>query len=1170
MKAKLHYVFSLAIFLIAFSTFGQNSSWKEIRNNIENKTLSKLNLDKSKTHMFEINMTSLKQTVSTAKLRSHKTTDKKTIISLPSRNGKPETFNIFESPVLSPSLALKYPNIKSYVGIGIDNPRAHLRMSVSPQGVQTMISYTDSSTIFMQPVSKNSNKYVLYSRSSKDNLNSRFKCETLDNLNNYFNKKSTTSKSSINEGGANNQTLQKFRIAISTTAEYTAYHDDGNPLNGDAVADALAAINATLTRVNEVFETDMAVKFELVDAPQLIYTDSATDPYSDANIGADSENNFDSLNGWSLQLQNTLTNVIGNSAYDIGHLFGDTGGGGNAGCIGCVCENDSPDDYDHKKGSGFTSPGNGTPEGDTFDINYVAHEIGHQMGANHTFAYLTEGTGVNSEPGSGSTIMAYAGITGTDDIQTNSDAYFHYYSIKQVLDNLSTKSCQTTTPISNNPPIANAGNDYHIPAGTAYVLKGSASDLDGSDNLTFCWEQIDSGQTNYLNFGPDLTSGSMNRSLPPSNSPDRYIPRFSSVLAGNTTQTNPTLGSDWETVSTVGRDLNWALTVRDRVPSNATGAQTSFDTMKITVENVPPFTVTNPVPWSQGSNVTINWAVGQTNNGTINCQNVTIKLSTDGGLTFPTTIASNTPNDGSFTYLVPAIPDTSSARLLIEAADNIFYDVSDFDFTISQDPDFFIVETGQSDITCGTTSVTYTFDYITANGFSDNTAFSVSGLPSGASAVFSPTNLTNSGTFTMTINNLSDEGDYPLTLTGTSSTTKNFTVDLSFFNGLCGSVANTDYETSTTLVQFNTINNASAKPSGYSNYKSTSTNVNRDSSYNLTVNVNTDSGTDLYSTSTKVWIDWNQNCKFDDPGEEYNLGDATGVSSGPTSNSPFSVKVPLDAVSGSTIMRVSTKYKDDGEPTPCENGFDGEVEDYTINILNTDVVHNSSITSVEFNTIKQTSGKTYEYSDYTAISTEIKRDNNYNLIVNVSTEGDFTTATKAWIDWNQNSSFDDVGEEYDLGKATNISNTATNNSPLLINVPINAILGNTTLRIVTKYTGNLGNEEPTPSENNFDGEVEDYTLTILPTQTIETYGFENFMVFPNPNNGAFIIKLNGSLERSIDIDIFDFRGRHLYKNSYPNVGDFSQEIQLNYVQSGMYLLRVSDGIRNSTKKLIIE
>lgn len=689
MKAKLHYVFPLAIFLISFSAFTQNLSWKEIKNNIEPKTLSNLNLGKSKVRVFEINTASLKQMVATAKLRASKSTNKTATISLPAQNGTLETFNIVESPVFSPSLAEKYPNIKSYVGIGVNNPQTSLCMSVSPQGIQTMITYADNPTVFMQPVSKNSTKYVLYNRTSKDNLNNTFKCNTQDNPDNYSNKKSTTSKTLINEGGANNQTLQKFRIAISTTAEYTAYHDDGDPLNGDAVADALAAINATLTRVNDVFETDMAVRFELVDATQLIYTDPATDPYSDADIGTNSD---DTLDYWSLQLQNTLTNVIGNNAYDIGHLFGASGGGGNAGCIGCVCENDSADDYDYNKGSGYTSPDNDIPEGDTFDINYVAHEIGHQMGANHTFAYSEEGTNVNSEPGSGSTIMAYAGVTGMDDIQSSSDPYFHYHSIKQILDNLTTKSCQSTISIANNPPSANAGNDYKIPAGTPYILKGSATDINSEDVLTYCWEEIDSGEVGYSNFGPSLSSGPMNRSLPPSTSPNRYIPRLSSVINGDIEQTNPGLGSDWETVANVNRFLNWALTVRDRNTSSPAGGQSSYDTMQIEIiagtvsQPVGPFKVTSQatlgINWTEGDTETITWDVANTNNTTgINTSNVNILLSTDGGENFTTVLKANTPNDGTEDITVPSIA-APFCRIMVQPVDNIYYAVNSIDFAI--------------------------------------------------------------------------------------------------------------------------------------------------------------------------------------------------------------------------------------------------------------------------------------------------------------------------------------------------------------------------------------------------------------------------------------------------------------------------------------------------------
>ena len=1149
MKAKLHYVLSIAIFLFVFSVFAQNSSWKKIESTKDTKIVSKLNLDKNKIHVFELNTISLQKSLSPVFLRSDKSKKQSIIINIPGEDGKLESFKIYETPVFSPDLAAKYPDIKSYVGTSINNSGTRLRMSVSPQGVQTMISYLDKPSVFMQPVSKNSNQYILYSRKDKNIFSDKFECKTIDELNEAFNKGGTASKIKLNEGGANNQTLQKFRIAISVTGEYTTYHDDGISGNGDAVADALAAINATLSRVNDIFETDMAITFQLISAPQLIYTNAATDPYSPASIGADGV--------WSTELQSTLTSVIGESAYDVGHLFGATGGGGSAGCIGCVCVNGS-------KGSGFTSPSNGIPEGDTFDLDFVIHEIGHQMGANHTWAFDTEGTGVNSEPGSGTTIMAYAGIEGANNVELNSDPYFHYHSIKQILNNLVTKTCQTTEAISNNPPIADAGNDYNIPAGTAYVLKGLATDADSGDNLSYCWEQTDSGIVNYLNFGPDLTSGSMNRSLPPSSISNRYIPKFSSVLAGNTTQTNPTLGSDWETVSTVGRTLNWALTVRDRAPASSGGAQSSYDTMKITVENVTPFTVTNPVSWTQGSNATINWVVGQTNNGTINCQNVKIKLSTDGGLTFPTIIASNTPNDGTHTYAVPLIPNTSTARILIEAVNNIFYDVSNFDFSISPIPDFFIVEETLDPIACGETTATFNFSYEVANGFSENTVFSASGNPSGSSVTFSPTSLNTSGNVIMTINNLNGVplGNYPITITGTSaSITKNKNIDFPFYNGNCTSIASTEYETSTTSVQFNTINNNSTKPSGYSNYTNISTDVIRTSSYNITVKVNTDGD---FTTATKVWIDWNQNCDFNDAGEEYNLGDATNVSNGNTANSPLSITVPAGAILGSTIMRISTKYKDDGLPTSCENGFDGEVEDYTINVISPQA---ASVSLVNFNTINNVTIIASGYNDFKSISTTVSRNNSYPLSVNINTYGNFEASTKVWIDWNQNSSFEDFEEVYDLGNTTNATNVATTNSPLSIKVPIDAILGNTVMRVSSKYgDGSLH----TSNQNIVDGEVEDYTLNIIPTEAIEEFGFENFIVYPNPNNGVFTIQLNGALNRDIDVEIYDVRNRFIYKNTYPNNGDFRQEMQLNNVQSGMYLLIVNDGLKKSTKRIVVK
>ncbi|QMU65087.1 MAG: hypothetical protein GKR88_12840 [Flavobacteriaceae bacterium] len=571
---RLKLPFLLFILLISSVVYAQKNAWKKSTSEGYLNTISIDRLHQDKSEVFVLNDTEFKSQLTGSPLRgntSNRTSSNYVLI--PEEQGHFLRFQVYEAPVFSLSLAAKYPDIKSYVGY--NEQGALLRMSISPKGVHTMITYKDRPATFMQPVKGELNTYIVYNRESKHGLETdRFICSTKDEIDRDASREVLTSRE------ANDQTLRKFRMAVSVNGEYTTYH-------GGTIAGALAAINVTLARVNAVFEADMAVTFELVDADELIYTDAATDPYSD------------NLANWNAELQNTLNNTIGNAAYDIGHMFGASGGGGSAGCIGCVC-------VDGQKGSGKTSPADGVPEGDTFDIDYVAHEIGHQMGANHTYSHSTEGTGVNVEPGSGSTIMGYAGITSSN-VQQNSDAYFHYVSIKQILDNLVTQTCwQANSPLSltNNPPVANAGSDYTIPQGTAYVLRGAATDADSGDNLTYNWEQNDSGQVTRGQFGPTRTIGAQVRSLPSSGSPDRYIPKLSRVIAGQLTETNPNSGDAWETVSTVARDLNFALTVRDRAPT-ATGlhGQSSYDLMAITVDaSSGPFTVTAPntaVTWER-------------------------------------------------------------------------------------------------------------------------------------------------------------------------------------------------------------------------------------------------------------------------------------------------------------------------------------------------------------------------------------------------------------------------------------------------------------------------------------------------------------------------------------------------------------------------------------------
>lgn len=593
-----------------------------------------------------------------------------TIISLPNAEGRIEQFEVFEASNFDAELQARFPEIRAFSGRGITDPYATLKLSASPQGIQTMVFRTGKPNEFIEPYSADHTVYAVF-KSQRKPGQLPWKCSTVDAaLENSIN---TQVNNTV--AGRSGKDLKTMRLAQSVTAEYSNYF---GATSASQVNLVLAAINATLTRCNGVYEKDLALHLNLVAAStNVIYYNASTDPYANASQGAGGT--------WSSQLQSTLNSVIGSANYDIGHLFGASGGGGNAGCIGCVCVNNS-------KGSGFTSPADNVPQGDNFDIDYVVHEVGHQLGANHTFSHASEGTGVNKEVGSGITIMGYAGITSYD-VAPHSIEYYHQASIAQIQANLATKTCPVTTTIVNNTPLVNAVSNYTIPISTPFALTGSASDADG-DALTYSWEQNDNSTTTGANSkaSPTKTTGPNFLSFAPTVSPTRVFPQLSTILAGGLT-TGPLPGGDAgttiEALSSVSRTLNFRLTVRDNAPYSATTpvsvGQTQFTDMVVTVSNTSgPFAITAPntnVTWAGNSSQTVTWSVANTTASPVSCANVKISLSTDGGLTFPTVLAASTANDGSETVTIPATPSTT-ARIKVEAVGNIFFDISNTNFTI--------------------------------------------------------------------------------------------------------------------------------------------------------------------------------------------------------------------------------------------------------------------------------------------------------------------------------------------------------------------------------------------------------------------------------------------------------------------------------------------------------
>lgn len=628
--------------------------------------------------LFNLNTESFRQEL--LSVAGNNRTQHSTVISLPNADGNFEQFEVVEASNFEPELQAQFPDIRAYSGKGITDKYAVLKLSVSPQGIQSMIFRTENDNEFIEPYSKDHKVYSVY-RSHRDKGKLPWTCTT-DEKQMAADLHSKVTSVELMAAGTSAGQLKTMRLAQSCNGEYANYF---GATSSAQVSLVLAAFNATITRCNGVFEKDLGVHLNLIaNTTAVIYYNPSTDPYT-------------TLSNWNGQLQQTLTSVIGSANYDIGHMFGASGGGGNAGCIGCVCV-DPAGSNSLAKGSGITSPADGIPQGDNFDIDYVVHEMGHQLGANHTFSMSNEGTGQQKEIGSGITIMGYAGIT-SQDVAPHSIDIFHETSIAQIQANLATKTCPVTTDISanNSIPVVAPVSNYTIPISTPFALTGSATDADG-DPLTYCWEQNDNSTTTGTGSvaSTTKTTGPNWLSFSPTTSGTRLFPKLSTILSGlNVSGPLPggDAGANTEALSSVSRTLNFRLTVRDNHTYSSASpvavGQTAFTDAVVTVTNTSgPFQVTSPntnVTWSAGGSATVTWSVNGTNTGSVNCTAVNILLSTNGGNTFPTVLAASTANDGSEVVTVPSTPGTTN-RIKVEAVGNIFFDISNTNFTIGIPP----------------------------------------------------------------------------------------------------------------------------------------------------------------------------------------------------------------------------------------------------------------------------------------------------------------------------------------------------------------------------------------------------------------------------------------------------------------------------------------------------
>lgn len=565
-----------------------------------------------------------------------------TIITLPLPDGTYGRFRIEESPVMPPALAAQFPEIKTYIGQGLDDPTATARLDLTPAGFHAQV-LTPQGSFYIDPHLRDASVYASYYRQDARRNAEQFTCG-FDPATHGAPAGLRSIPAGLRSVGTQ---LRTYRTAVAATGEYTAFH-------GGTTNAGLAAIVTMLNRVTGVYEIELSVRLVLVtNNHRIVYTVAASDPYTNEDGGALLDEN-----------QANLDTIIGAANYDLGHVVG-TGGGGLA--AAGVCSS--------IKAQGET--GSSSPINDSFYIDYVAHEMGHQFGANHTFNSSlgacngNRAASVAYEPGSGSSIMAYAGICSTDNLQPNSDPNFHSGSFDEITAFIGSGTCSSNTATGNSIPTVSAGAAKTIPKGTPFRLTATASDANG-DTLTYLWEERDLGPSTTVT-APDNGSSPIFRAFAYTTNAWRSFPRLQDLLY-------PT-NAVGEQLPQTARTMNFRVTVRDHRAGG--GGVNVADTQVAVATNAGPFAVTSQGGGGRFTNtLNVTWNVANTTNTGVNCQQVRIALSTNGGFAFPFTLAVSTPNDGAETVILPGVVSTN-ARVRVEAADNVFFAISTSSFAIT-------------------------------------------------------------------------------------------------------------------------------------------------------------------------------------------------------------------------------------------------------------------------------------------------------------------------------------------------------------------------------------------------------------------------------------------------------------------------------------------------------
>ena len=644
-----------------------------------------------------LDITSIKDEVKRSPLKNemgnNRTSNSNISLALP--NQIEEHFSVIEAPILDKRLAVEYPEIKSYIVQGIDSPEANGRINVSPYGIYGYISLSEGMMVLEPLVAYSDSKdYISYYE--HDIINVSGSCEALDedveSLPIINNPSASTRDNSCFQNG---DILRTYDLVVTCTGEYYGLNNAGG---GDA--DVIAAIINKIAAINVPYERDMAITLNVVET--LLNDDPTTDPVTAPTLTSQS------MGETAQYIQDNATVA----SYDLGHGFHEInnpsqGWAGIAG-LGVVCREDIGNGSmpvtgvsAAQKSRGYTYQNQAFPTSNTVMI----HEFGHMFSCNHAnYGCNSNNACQRYEPGRGASIMSTGANCTADDFFANRTDYFGISSLQAIYDFVNNDGvvfnsqgaactpvaagagwgvCSTNTPISNNLPSSDANSQNidgkTIPANTPFILTGTGADADGIASLTYNWEQYDSDYT-----GSDLpddtgnsTTAPLFRSFPPSTTGNvRTCPQINSILNGSTLLTG-------ETLPLVSRLMVWRLVVRD---NNVGGGGIACDEIAINVEDTgAAFEVTSQsaaTAWAGNETETISWNVSDTDINPINCTNVDILFSSDGGLTYPTTLLANTPNDGMADITTPNI-STTEGRIMIVCSDNIFFNINSENITIS-------------------------------------------------------------------------------------------------------------------------------------------------------------------------------------------------------------------------------------------------------------------------------------------------------------------------------------------------------------------------------------------------------------------------------------------------------------------------------------------------------